>query len=301
MKLALGTAQFGMDYGISNNLGQVSQGEIATILSYAKDHGIDTLDCAPVYGQSEEILGNIAESQSFSIVSKIPALAENEISIMPSFEQTLTALKRKTIDTLLFHDANTLLSHPNSALFAKEICQLKQQNLVNRIGISVYNPEQVTAAIEQLNIDIIQAPVNLIDQRFLQQEMQFLLNKHGIALHTRSAFLQGLLLMDEDKLPAQFSAHQSLFSTITQQANRLKVSKLALALAFLQQAINHQSQNQSATVNCIEKIVVGCCSTKQLLEIVDAYNIYQETDFSTVNWHAFSRSDTKLINPSYWQ
>ena len=55
-KIALGTVQFGLNYGISNTNGQVPPEEIARILDYCKLNGIDTLDTAQGYGESEKVL-----------------------------------------------------------------------------------------------------------------------------------------------------------------------------------------------------------------------------------------------------
>ena len=68
--LALGTVQFGLNYGVANKTGQPNQREIADILSLAAKFGINLLDTAQVYGTSERILGAL-DTSNFNIVTKL--------------------------------------------------------------------------------------------------------------------------------------------------------------------------------------------------------------------------------------
>ena len=70
MKLALGTVQFGIDYGVNSTYGQVRPEEVKKILSYARSKDIDFLDTAPAYGNSEKILGK-ANVANFKVVTNL--------------------------------------------------------------------------------------------------------------------------------------------------------------------------------------------------------------------------------------
>ena len=76
MRIALGTAQFGMDYGIANTKGQVTRSEVKEIIQLAESRGIDTIDTAIVYGESEACLGD-AGVQGFKVITKLPPLPES--------------------------------------------------------------------------------------------------------------------------------------------------------------------------------------------------------------------------------
>lgn len=292
MKLALGTVQFGIDYGVSNRQGQVTQDEVKKILTLAKNAGINTLDCASAYGNSEQVLGALPQSRYFDIVSKIPQLPSTESSLMAFFEKSINHLKRTQIDTLLFHDVNTLLQHPNSEFFCQEINQLKTQKKVKRIGVSVYAPEQIAQSLNKLNIDVVQAPLNIFDQRLNNQSTIQLLKQHKVSLHIRSVFLQGLLLMERDTWPDYFNPHLSFLTNFDDLSSRLNTPKLTLALAFLVQ--------NSLIKPYIEKIIVGCCSQKQLEEIIQSYHQALELPLEGINWDQFSCNQQALINPSHW-
>lgn len=293
MKLALGTVQFGLNYGVSNAQGQVSVKEIDRILQLASQHNIDTLDCAYAYGNSEQNIGNNSHSQSFNLVTKIPALLANENTITTYFETSLQRLKRESVDCLLLHDANNIIEHPAKTSICEQLLKLKSFGLVKQIGVSVYAPEQVIQATETLPIDVVQAPMNLLDQRFCQSEISQFFSQHHIKLHTRSAFLQGLLLMSSNMRPAYFSQYDSLLNQVDDLAQRYKTSKLTIALAFLVQ--------NSLIKNNLEKIVVGCCSAEQLQQIIDSYYSALDLNISDLDWAAFSSTEQALINPSLWK
>ncbi len=292
MKLALGTVQFGLDYGVSNQLGQVNKAEVNKILTLANQASINTLDCAAAYGDSEKIIGLSPKSQYFTIVTKIPHLQNAETSLIPYFQQSLKRLNRTTIDTLLLHDVNSILQHPNSDIFCHELNQLKRQKKVNRIGISVYTPEQISQAIEKLSIDVVQAPLNLFDQRICAQSTIELLSQYNIKLHARSIFLQGLLLMESGTWPEYFSPYLSYLKKLDELSNHVQLTKLTLSMVFLLQ--------NSLIEPYLEKLVVGCCSAAQLEEIIQSYQQALTLPLGEINWKEFSCPEPALINPSHW-
>lgn len=261
MKLALGTVQFGLDYGISNTEGMTSFDEILKLLDLAKKNGINTLDTAKEYGSSEEILGNCANG--FEIVTKI----QNPID----FEQSLKKLKRDKLYGLLFHNADVLFKNPE---YLKEFEKLKKENKVEKIGVSVYYSEQIDIILENYNIDLIQLPINILDQRLLQSSHLKKLKDKNIEIHVRSIFLQGLLLMKNP--PDYFKPIKPILDKINQNKE--------LILGFVK------------NIDEIDKIVIGVNDSRQLQENIEAYNKDVDIDFSK-----FSINDTKFIDPSNWE
>ena len=319
MKLALGTVQFGLDYGISNKQGQVSKNQVKDILLQAQALGIDTLDCAGAYGNSEKVLGEVFKKApsnlQFNIVSKIPALTNEQSLINKFFSRSLNHLQCDKIDTLLFHHAENLLNHPQRHHLFQQLQSLKSQGKVNRIGVSVYNPEQLKVIASQYPIDLAQVPMNIFDQRFLSTDIIQLCQQKNIKLHVRSLFLQGLLLIEQDKLPAYFAPYQEKLKVFTELAKYLSCSKLTLALAIVAQdllslkvksevdietkALNKQS-NIPKQGDLIEKVVVGVCSATQLTEIVNAYTKAKELLLSPEALLSLADERLGLINPSLW-
>jgi len=293
MKLALGTAQFGLDYGISNSQGQVSHSQVKDILERALALGINTLDCAGAYGNSEKVLGDLPESSQFNIISKIPALTINETSINKYLQQSLMHLQRDKIDVLLFHQADNLITHPKKKQLFKQLQTLKSQNVVKKIGVSVYSPEQLQSVADNFSIEVAQVPINIFDQRFISKKIITLCQEKQIKLHARSLFLQGLLFIKQERLASYFTPFKDKLNAFSQLAKHLNCSTLSLALAIVtQESLSHY--------NVIEQLVVGVCNVEQLTEIVDAYSQATILNISKNELLTLADSRVGFINPSMW-
>ena len=258
-KLALGTVQFGMNYGISNKNGQVSHSEIGNILDFCAANGIDVLDTAQGYGESEKILGTF-NLRKFRIVTKI--IGDGRL------ETSLDDLRIDCVYALMFHREDEVTDE-TWARFES----YKAQKMVSKIGVSVYSPDRLASLTEKYPIDIVQCPVNMLDQRFVP--ILPILRKRNIEVHTRSAFLQGLLLMDQYPL---------YFDPIRPVLDSLPCDRLVHALGFV-------SGLQT------DKTVVGVTCLKELVEIHAA----SVAPIERVDYSIFSVSDERFINPSLWK
>ena len=279
MKLALGTAQFGLDYGVTNHDGQVAIGEVKNILDYAKDKGIDTLDTAPSYGNSEKVLGGVGVND-FQIITKTTSLQVGVANVLQAFHQSLTDLNITSVDGLLIHNIEEVKDKQFDSLY-KELNKLKQDKLINKIGFSTYTPDQVDFLLDNFDFDLIQVPFNVFDTRLIDGgQLQALKNKN-IEVHARSVFLQGLLL-DFKHLGDYFSKWTKEFDSYQETVQDSELSLLEYALNF---ALNTSE---------LDKILVGVDNANQLLDIVNSSTI-------GVNLNEFSIDDVSLLNPVYWR
>lgn len=258
-KLALGTVQFGMDYGISNTRGQIPQAEIEKILLFCRKHNINTLDTAQGYGNSESVLGQY-DLSSFNIVTKLMGNAE--------LEDSLAKLNVPSVYALMFHRENEVTD-----ISWRRFENWKNQKLVKKIGVSVYSPEALLQIIQNYPVDIVQLPLNLLDQRFIRLLPE--LKEKNIEVHIRSIFLQGLLLMTD--YPAQFDSIKPILQKIPNP-------KLLYALHFV------------LSLKYVDKLVVGVTSLNDLQEIDKAAS----SPCPTIDFTQFSVSDERIINPSLW-
>ncbi|MFE0752809.1 aldo/keto reductase [Inquilinus sp. NPDC058860] len=197
--LGLGTAQFGLDYGIANDRGLCPPGEVAAILQAAAASGIGVLDTAPAYGTAEQVLGEVLPAaHRFRIVTKTPHLAglrdhgDIRRAVLKAFSASRAKLRRDRLAGLLTHNANDLLRPGGAALWAA-MEDLKRAGEVERIGASVYSAGQLDAVLARYPLDLVQLPWNAVDGR-IGPPLLAALGKRGIELHARSVFLQGLLL-----------------------------------------------------------------------------------------------------------
>jgi len=292
MKLALGCVQFGLAYGVTNKVGQVPLDEISKILAYAKQVGINTLDTAAAYGTSEQVLGQLACDENFDIITKIPSLSDkNTQAISDHVSASLAKLKVKKIKALMFHNANDLLNEGGD-IYYQEAKQLITNQTIRQLGVSIYQVEQLTAILNQFSLDIIQLPVNWLDQRFLTKKVAKLISQQQIEIHARSLFLQGILLQPIEDLPPYFLPFKSWIEKFQHLCQRCNCQPLTLALAI----IHHNP--------LIEKAVVGCCSLNQIEEIVFHYH---QAKLLSINYSELlslgakiATSEQGLINPSLW-
>ena len=203
MRLALGTVQFGLDYGIANAAGQVAPEEVARILTLAQQLGIDTLDTAINYGHSESVLGQCGISP-WQVVTKLPALPDGALDVAEwahsHMRQSLARLGVVKVHAVLLHKPQDLLGKNGDALL-KALQDIKLQGHAAKTGISVYSPEELECFYALHHFDLVQAPFSILDQRLLVSGWLTKLHDMGVEVHTRSAFLQGLLLMRPSQRP----------------------------------------------------------------------------------------------------
>ena len=198
-KLALGTVQFGTDYGINSGI-KVDPNEVTNIINCARNNDISLLDTAQLYGSSEKVLGDI-NTQDFDIVTKSrgfyqEAITEKEaVFVINDLHKSLKLLKQKSLYAFLVHHGEDLLK-PGGEMIFNQLQSLKKQGLVNKIGISAYIDNQLIEIIDRFDIDIIQLPMNILDWRWKIHEKKILKRKKrgSFIVHARSTLLQGLIL-----------------------------------------------------------------------------------------------------------
>lgn len=286
-KIALGTVQFGIDYGVNSVDGQVKPEEVKKILSYARSKKIDLLDTAPAYGNSEKILGKMNIS-NFKVVTKTRhfdslEINNNDVKLLNNdFHHSLKDLKQDSVYGVLVHNADDLLKPGAKKLF-DQLQELKKSKKIVKIGVSVYNHRQLQSILDSFDIDLVQLPLNILDRRMIDNGMLATLLNKGIEVHARSVFLQGLLLMSEKNRPNKFNRWSGLWKIWHEWLNDNQMSAL-------EATINHTTSMPE-----IAKVLVGVDTTDQLKEIVTA----SSRVLPDIPPEMFT-SDVDLLNPSNW-
>lgn len=284
-RVALGTAQFGMPYGIANQDGQVMRSNAKAMLQLAAANGIDTLDTAIAYGESETCLGEVG-TQGFKLVTKLPAVPDGCADVggwvKEQFAASLTRLGVNAVYGLLLHRPQQLLESGGKTLF--QILQdLKKTGQVKKVGVSAYAPSELAPLIPRYRFDLVQAPFNLVDRRLHTSGWLQRLKDDGVEIHTRSAFLQGLLLMSQDSIPDKFLPWSDLWSKWHDWLSHHTVSAVQACLTF------------PLSFPEIERVVVGADNVSQLEQIISAANSATPVDFPDLHCDA-----ENLINPARW-
>lgn len=248
MKLALGSAQFGMAYGINNSRGQVPLDEVRDILRLFSECGGNVLDTAYAYGNSELVLGDAldAEKIDFKVISKFPKQDVQRVDEF--FHETLARLKRKAIYGYILHDFNTFVDAPE---VWDRLRELKKMNLVQKIGFSLYHPDQAELLLNQgVDFDLVQIPYNIFDQRF--DSVLARLKSARVEVHARSAFLQGLFFREPPSLSPFFDDLKEKLTAVRMFSETTGIPLYALLLGFV--VLNPN----------IDYVVIGVDSSKDL-------------------------------------
>jgi aryl-alcohol dehydrogenase-like predicted oxidoreductase len=284
-RIALGTAQFGLRYGIANQGGQVRADDAEAMLDFARSAGIDTLDTAVVYGSAEERLGAIGVRE-FRVMTKVPALtdavADAGAWMLEQVTESIARLKIDHLHGLMLHHADDL-GGPRGGEVADALVEIKRRGLVRRIGVSIYRPEQLDAIVGRIPFDLVQAPMNVFDNRLASSGWLDRLAGLGTEVHVRSVFLQGLLLMPMSRLPARFDPWRPQLQAWHDWLTTTHRMPTAVC-------VGHALHRPA-----VARAVVGCDSLAQLRQIVD--DAAQPPEAAPT---AFGSSDEGLINPARW-
>jgi len=285
MKIALGTVQFGINYGIANTNGQVDKLEAKDILDYAKGFGVDTIDTAIAYGSSEQCLGEIGVD-GYQVITKLPEIPDDygnlKTWVTNHVDSSLSTLGVETLSGLLLHRSSQLLDTDKQDLWSI-LLQLKSDGIVKKIGFSIYTPDELDKLWDSFKPDLVQAPYNILDRRLETSGWLERMHNENVEVHVRSIFLQGLLLMNKSNRPEKFNKWFTLWSRWDDWLKESNITPVQVAVSF------------PLSDNRISKVIVGVDSLDQLKEIISAAN--NNIDRFPED---FNISDTKLLNPSEW-
>ena len=285
-KLALGTVQFGMPYGATNQHGQVSRDEVVRILKLAQVAGLNLLDTASTYGNSEEVLGWALQeaglTSDFTVVSKVFLRPEHDLKpqVFGQVEKTLRDLRGASLESLMIHHGHQLPEFGES--LAKILLAAKAEFKIAKLGASFYSPTELVKANEVLNLDVVQVPFNLFNQDFAQTFTPTL----NPEVHVRSVFLQGVLLTPVEKRPSYFHRFANEFSAYDRELKRTGLSPLQLNLAH------------ALATPWIDRTVLGVTSAAELGEIIDTLSTLPP---SITGARALASHDPHLTNPANWK
>jgi hypothetical protein len=285
MKLALGTAQFGMNYGIYNLSGRMSLLEAKEIIRVGREHGIDTLDTAIAYGDSEALLGQL-DIGHWKIITKLPSVPDNctdiEQWVRNQIQQSMTRLRVTKLHGVLLHHPAQLLEPMGPALY-NALQSIKSIGMTRKIGVSVYGPHELDALFDAYKFELIQAPLNILDRSLVDSGWTAQLHDAGIEVHTRSVFLQGLLLMPQSQRPVKFLRWTDIWNEWDCWLEREGLTPVQACLRYV------------TSLSTIDRVVIGVDDVVQLNQILKSANgrLTNLPEFNTLR-------DARLINPARW-
>lgn len=275
MRLILGTAQLGLDYGIANSSGTPKAKDIDQLFVICKENGINYCDTAYAYGASHKLV----KSRGIKIITKLSL--GNPLKTRLELEKLSSEFDGEILDTVLVHNPNSLFEHPRHW---QELEYFKQNGQF-KIGVSIYTPQDAYQLLNHNIIpDVIQIPYNLFDRKFddLLPELKNL----SIEVHARSIFLQGLLFLKPSEIPKNIELLVNPIKAFIDFCNNDTSEKIKNALHFV-------LHNQ-----WIDKLILGVEKPNQLLELIDCYNSYDGN--ITPFYYNFDDIQKHLLNPTNW-
>lgn len=287
-KLGLGTVQWGVAYGISNKVGKTDPGEVSAILSAARRAGVKLLDTASLYGEAESVLG-ANRLEAFKIVTKTPRYATRFIEdhhveqMFDTFNRSLDKLAVERVHGLLVHHAQDILIDGGERLVAG-MGRLRELGKVSKIGVSIYDGEQLDGLLRTFTPDLVQLPLNVVDQRLIHSGWLKRLHDRGVKIHVRSVYLQGLLLMPLDEVPTYFDPIRPLLKRWHSAAREQGMSLAQAALAFVRDLPE------------VDQMLVGVESVSQFQACLQDFLTPASFDAT-----GLACDDPAFVNPVLWK
>lgn len=282
MKLAIGTAQFGLDYGIANRNGKLKPSQIQSILDFAHKEGINILDTAKAYGNSEKSIGDYLKltDKNWSIITKISDRNKDLIIQVLDSKEKLTVYP----NVLLAHSAKLFLD----SKFQSKLQEIKDKGLVDSIGVSLYSEEEINKVLDsKMQFDVIQLPMNILDSRLYHSGVLSILSDKAIKIHVRSAFLQGLFYLSKTELANGFKDVIPYLEKLKSITSSIDLTISELSLLWL---VNLKEVN---------KVIVGVENVSQLENHLNT--LKKNVDPSAFQEALSIKYDNEnILNPSLW-
>ena len=297
MELCLGTVQFGMDYGIRGKR-KPPLAESLELLDYAVQNGIRTIDTANAYGEAEDVVGTYLEKhpsvrKEITLISKFrPNLLddvppERYYSVMKAnLEESFRRLHTDTLDGYLLHSARYVFNDDIIAALRR----LKKAGYVKSIGVSVYETEEARKGILRGDLDVLQLPYSMLDQRMLQSGIFALAMERRFPLHTRSAFIQGLIMMEPEEVPPFLREKAApILKEVSGICRETGLTRTQLSIGFVKQ--------QSAVTH----LVFGVRNMEQLKEDISAFQQGLPDSVMRELEKRFAHVEADIVMPSLWK
>ena len=293
-KIVIGTAQMGFNYSITKNKLFSSKKKIKEIFTYAKKNKIKFLDTAMNYGDAQKKIGYFDKKKEFKVITKLSKignipLTKLENVVKKKIFKTLKDLKRNSIDILLIHNFEDV--YLNKGKLLSVLHNLKKKGIIKIIGVSVYSPNEASYCIKQKEVNFLQIPFNILDQRWKNKDFLINLKKRkDVIIQVRSIFLKGLILNNYKFWPSSIKKSKEIVEKIEKLVIQLKrKNKIDLCLSYIN------------SFRWIDFITVGIDDVNQLKEIVKF--IYGKKMFLSEKktiYNNFKQLNDQTLIPTRW-
>lgn len=276
-QVLLGTAQWGLDYGITNLTGRLSDQELQSLISRARQLGVGALDTAPAYGDAQLRIGEFANA--CAVQTKVSASGRTGMQILQDIDESRRQLGLDHLWRVLVHDWPELNTHERS-LVVSVLDKLRESGVVDAFGISIYTDIDLTPLPTDFGeISVIQIPVSIVDQRLRGSKVLMALREQGVVIQARSIFLQGILL--------DGSSHSAFHPDLEKFQKEIKaqeINALDACVSFIR------------AQEWIDEVVVGVTTAIELERIHESLNARPLQRA----WEGWASTSVELLDPRTW-
>jgi len=293
--LALGTVQWGMRYGVANREGQPSARMVRQLIDVAFAAGVNMLDTARVYGDSEAVIGQLLtdkERKSVVVVTKldpnvwVPGTTSHDAlgRVEASLHGSIEALGADHLDALLLHRPE----HRRccAGLLWNRLLEERKSGRIGRLGVSAPRPSDAFDAISDPDVEIIQVAASIMDQRLVRAGFFDAASKAGKEVHVRSIFLQGAAFLSPDSLPSGLGEIADQLRTLQRLERSLDLEPGILWLLY------------GRTLNA-QRLVIGTESVDQLRTNLEAFDRTIPIEIGTAA-AAIDLAPDRVLDPALW-
>lgn len=285
MEITLGTAAFGLDYGVANNFEQVPPQTALEIIDFALANGIKSFDTATSYGTAERVLGQALHGTSTSrVVTKLTrADCINAEGVVARVRGSLENLSQEKLNAVLLHDASILQDSQRNEVKIG-LLRVLELGLASAIGLSAYSETEVLQAKSDFpELTVFQLPENICDRRLYSSRSLLNLSESGNSFYVRSIFLQGLLTMNPSGIPENLKGAKPEIESFHSYLKEHALSVIDACVGY------------AKSIPWATSIVFGTNSVQQLSQIIDSFSLNLPFDYLEV-----PRLDAKWLDPRTW-
>lgn len=285
-KICIGSANFGMEYGLDKKSPLLKK-DIKEIFEFLKKENTIYIDTAANYKNSEIIIGKYS-TKKFKIITKIKKIPKGVNDLEKWLKNEIyTSCKKLRVNKiygLLVHDTQDLKNKKKAKKIYKTFDILKKSKIIEKIGLSIYNPNELDLYLKNYNFEIVQAPLNIFDRRIINSGWLKKINEKGIEFFARSIFLQGLLIKDINKIDKFFSPYKKKFEKFETWTQKLNISKVEACIRF----VNSYRE--------VDKVIVGINNKMHFFE---NYKFLKKDKLIVPN--SLEIKSGKILNPKLWK
>lgn len=296
---ALGTVQLGMTYGIGEHREKPTEEAAFAILDKAMELGVNTLDTANNYGDSEAIIGRwlqkrkadgrelpwvVTKIGNFDLCTTYDTLRDE---VFRQTEACMEQLGTDRLDCLMIHRYEDYADHVDHV--GKVFAELKEQGMCDYNSLSAYSRHDYSI-LACSGFDSVQIPLNVFDWAQIENGGLQKLADSGMMIFTRSVFLQGLVFHTPEDLDPRMAFCAPYLEKFLVLCREFELSPAALALSFV------------LSLPGVTQAVMGCDTAQQ---VADNCSLFDQTVTLTPEQmdklhQAFHGIDSRVINPAVW-